>query len=253
MDKHRDFRFDTIIEDNNRSFLQKYQDLVIGNRRFSSLFFFEWCMVFINPIQGALGLALRKFIFPKLFLDVGKKVIFGHHIHLRAPGRISIGDHTVIDDFATLSFRGNDSQHMSLGKNVLVGRQSMIKTRGGNISIHDHVHIGPNCLLGSAEHLEIGKYTLIGFNCSIGGLQHGFENSDQPIVKQALVSKGGVTIGRDVWLGGNVSVMDGANIGDGAVVGAGSVVVNDIPPYSVAVGAPARVIRTRSQDQSSEN
>jgi acetyltransferase-like isoleucine patch superfamily enzyme len=249
MDKHRDFRFDTIIEDKKRSFLRKYQDLVIGNRKLSTLLFFELCLVFINPIQGALGLALRKLILPKLFSRVGSKVIFGHHLHLRSPGNIQIGNNTVIDDFATLSFRGSTDQYMSLGSNVLIGRQSMIKTRGGNIKIHDHVHIGPNCLLGSAEHLEIGEYTLIGFNCSIGGLQHGFENSDKLIVKQALVSRGGVTIGRDVWLGGHVSVMDGVTIGDSSVIGAGSVVVNDIPPYSVAVGVPARVIRTRSKDE----
>ncbi len=248
MDKYRAYRFDTIIEDSSRSSLQKYQDLVVGNRRWSTLLYHEFCTLFLAPVPGALGLALRRMAFPRLFGRMGRKVLFGHHVGLRAPRRIFIGDNTVIDDFAMLSFRGTDEHRIALGNNVLIGRMSMVKTRHGSIDIGDHVHVGPNCLLGSAESLSIGPYTLIGFNCAIGGLQHGIDDADTPIVKQNLVSRGGVRVGRDVWIGTNVSVMDGVTIGDGAVIGAGSVVTQDIPPYSVAVGAPARVIRQRTKD-----
>ena len=106
MDKYRDYRFDTIIEDKKRSFVQKYQDLVIGNRRLGALAYYEFSTMFVNPIQGAIGLALRRILFPPMFARVGKKVIFGHHLNLKAPGSIELGDNTVIDDFATLSFRG---------------------------------------------------------------------------------------------------------------------------------------------------
>ena len=123
----------------------------------------------------------------------------------------------------------------------------MVKTRGGSIDIRDHVHIGPNCLLGAAESLVIGRYTLIGFNCSIGGLQHGFDDIDTPIVQQDLVSRGGVVIGENVWLGAGVNIMDGVQIGDGAIIGAGSVVTQNIPANSIAVGSPARVIRQRTR------
>lgn len=247
MDKYRDYRFDAIIEDSERTSMQKYQDLVIGNRRIGSLIYRELTEVFVNPLQGAAGIALRRLVFPRLFASVGRGVVFGHHVNLKAPGSIHIGDNTVIDDFATLSFRGTQEQSIRIGRNVLVGHLSMLKTRAGSMVIEDHVHIGPNCLLGSAERLTVGRYTLIGFSCSIGGLQHGFEDAGTPIVKQSLVSRGGVVIGADVWLGANVTVMDGVTIGDGAVIGAGSVVTGDIPPYTVAVGAPARVIRERSR------
>jgi acetyltransferase-like isoleucine patch superfamily enzyme len=248
MDKYREYRFDTIIEDKKRSFVKKYQDLVIGNRRLGSLVYHELCTLFINPLQGALGLVLRRWLFRPLFASIGRNVIFGHHINLKAPGNIHIGDSTVIDDFATLSFRGTPDHTIRLGNSVLVGRMSMLKTRGGSMEILDHVHIGPNCLLGSAERLLIGRYTLIGFNCSIGGLQHGFDSSDKPIVQQDLVSRGGVKIGDDVWIGAGVTVMDGVTIGNGAIIGAGSVVTHDIPDFAIAVGAPARVVRTRSRE-----
>jgi acetyltransferase-like isoleucine patch superfamily enzyme len=246
-DKYSEYRFDTIIQDRKRSFMRKYQDLVVGNRRFGYLLYFEACMLLVNPLQGALGLALRKFLFPPLFRRVGRKVVFGHHVGLRAPGNVEIGDNSVIDDFTNLSFRGDPDQRIRLGANVLVGRFSMLKTRGGSIDIDDHVHIGPNCHLGSAGEMTVGKYTLVGSNCFIGGLQHGYEDSDKPIVQQALQSRGGVTIGHDVWLGAGVTVLDGVTVGDGAIIGAGSVVTRDVPAYAIAVGSPARVIKQRSR------
>ncbi|GJL81676.1 MAG: hypothetical protein DHS20C01_13100 [marine bacterium B5-7] len=253
MDKYDAYRFDTIIEDKKRSFLRKYQDLVVGNRHLGYLLYFEFCMLFINPLQGALGLALRKMLFPGLFAKSGRGVVIGHHVGLRAPGNIDIGDNVVIDDFTNLSFRGTENHHIRIGNNVLIGRMSMIKTRAGSIDIQDHVHIGPNCHLGTAESLVIGEYTLIGFNCSIGGLLHGSKRTDIPMVKQPLETRGGVSIGRDVWLGAAVTVIDGTNIGDGAIVGAGSVVTRDIPPYAIAVGIPARVVRYRTNGGDATN
>ena len=240
------YRFDTIIEDKRRSFFRKYQDLVVGNRSLPYLLYYEFCTLLINPLQGALGLALRKFMFPPLFGGSGKNAVFGHHVSMRSPRNIFIGKSSVIDDFVTLSFRGDAENSITLGENVLVGRLSMLKTRGGTIRIANHVHVGPNCHLGTAGILSVGEYSLIGSNCFIGGLQHGYADTDKPMVQQALESRGGVSIGRDVWLGAGVTVMDGVTIGDGAIIGAGSIVTKDIPAYAIAVGAPARVTRERT-------
>ena len=63
--------------------------------------------------------------------------------------------------------------------------------------------------------------------------------------KSGRRTKGDVTIGNDVWVGRNVMILSGVTIGDGSVIGAGSVVTSDVPPYAIAAGNPARIIRLR--------
>ena len=71
-----------------------------------------------------------------------------------------------------------------------------------------------------------------------------FSDKNRPICEQGL-DKRPVTIEDDVWIAGGVHIMAGVTIGKGSVIGAGSVVTKDIPPYSVAVGAPTKVIKNR--------
>lgn len=68
-------------------------------------------------------------------------------------------------------------------------------------------------------------------------------------VKDELPLKGDTVVGNDVWIGQNVTIMPGVKIGDGAIIGTNATVASDIPPYSVAVGNPARVIRRRFDDE----
>jgi acetyltransferase-like isoleucine patch superfamily enzyme len=86
---------------------------------------------------------------------------------------------------------------------------------------------------------------LIADDVYISDFDHCFSDRDRPIKDQGIV-KSRVRVGNDVWLGTKVTVMRGVTIGHGAVVGANAVVTHDVPDYGVAVGAPARVIRTRS-------
>lgn len=73
----------------------------------------------------------------------------------------------------------------------------------------------------------------------------------RPIAEE-VVSKGPINIGHDVWIGTGVRVMSGVTIGTGAIIGAGSIVVRDIPPFAVAVGAPAAPVRYRFDDATIE-
>jgi acetyltransferase-like isoleucine patch superfamily enzyme len=73
---------------------------------------------------------------------------------------------------------------------------------------------------------------------------HEFDRIDIPIREQGTTRQG-ITIEDDVWVGSNAIFLDGAHVGRGSVIGAGSVVRGNIPPYSIAVGVPARVIRSR--------
>ncbi len=109
------------------------------------------------------------------------------------------------------------------------------------IEIGDNFYINVGChLLGK---IKIGNNVIIGPKTVMWGRDHGVARNEL-IRKQAHI-KEPIVIGNDVWIGANVTVLKGVHISDGAVVGAGSVVVKDIPPYSIAVGNPARVIKMR--------
>jgi acetyltransferase-like isoleucine patch superfamily enzyme len=73
---------------------------------------------------------------------------------------------------------------------------------------------------------------------------HGFERIDVPMNTQPLTKKG-IVIGEDVWIGSGCRILDGVHIGGGSVIGAGSVVTKNIGPYSIALGVPARIVGSR--------
>lgn len=244
---HNQFRFHMLKEDSESSFLDKYQDLVIGQRKLSALLKYELITLLFGHLPGALGLALRYLFYPTLFQYVGDKVFFGHHLTLRVPNRISIGNNVVIEDYAMLSVQGVGDEKIEIDDSVLIGKGAIVKARAGSIYIKDNVSIGFDCRIASTDKVYIGSHCLFGARCYVGGAQHSFDRTDIPITRQPLNSKGGVRIEDDVWLGVHVVVNDGVKIGKGAVIGAGSVVTKDIPPYAVAAGVPAKVIKKRKE------
>ena len=116
----------------------------------------------------------------------------------------------------------------------------------GDIVIGERVSINPHCVLYSGNGITIGDDTLIAAGTSIVPANHCIADPTVPIRSQGFApSKGGVIIGRDVWIGTNVSILDGAVIGDGAVVAAGAVVTGVVEPLSIVAGVPAHVIGRR--------
>lgn len=114
------------------------------------------------------------------------------------------------------------------------------------IEIGARAHIGARCVIwaGPANgRILIGDDALLGPEVMITAANYRF-NDGQPVTRQAS-DEADVVIGNDVWLGARVMVLPGARIGDGAIIGAHSVVRGTIPPMSVAVGTPARVVSQR--------
>lgn len=114
------------------------------------------------------------------------------------------------------------------------------------IRIGDRVTFNHNCHVGAINLISIGNDIIIGSNVLITDHQHGnLKNPERgvPWRRQKLWSKGPVVIGDNVWIGENVSVMPGVSIGRDSVIGANSVVTRDIPPFSIAAGSPAKVLR----------
>ena len=116
--------------------------------------------------------------------------------------------------------------------------------------LHDHVVVQAMCHIGCTDRVEIGEWSTMGARCYITDHTHGGTSREElllPPRKRPLVSRGPVKIGKYVHLGEGVCVMPGVTIGDYSVIGAGAVVTRDIPPFSIAVGSPAKVIKQITQ------
>ncbi|MBN1540999.1 flippase-like domain-containing protein [candidate division KSB1 bacterium] len=228
-----------------KSSLKKYMDIVSGNYSLWRLIRFETTVGLFGYLPGLPGYFLRQLFYRPILGGMGKGTVFGRSVSLRHAQKIRLGKRCVVDEYCSLSAQGDASSAIRLGDEVLLGRSTVLGTRNGEIEIGDFSNIGANCRLGTTTRIRFGKHVLLAANCYIGGAQHRFDRLDVPIMRQGYDSRGGVVIEDDVWLGAGVMVLDGVRIGTGCVVGAGSVVTKNLPPYSVAVGVPARIVGNR--------
>jgi acetyltransferase-like isoleucine patch superfamily enzyme len=138
-----------------------------------------------------------------------------------------------------------------LERNVHLYRWSVIELGNGNgsLSIGANTYLQAGCTLNPfISNITIGANCMIATRCVFMPYQHGHADPNRPLREQPLTSRGDIVIEDDVWLGAQVCVMDGVVIGKGSIVGAGAVVTKDVPPNSLAVGVPARVIRQRHEE-----
>lgn len=162
-------------------------------------------------------------------IKLGKNVYLDQGVYLHAlPGGISIGEGTFLMHHTTLhvfNFRRLPQAGITVGKNCFLGEFNVIRGQGG-------VHIGNDVYTGPMV--------------QIVAVNHVYNNPDVPIREQGITAQG-IVIEDDVWLGANVVVVDGVTIGRGSIIGAGSVVTTNIPPYSIAIGTPAKPVKDRRQ------
>jgi len=119
--------------------------------------------------------------------------------------------------------------------------------KGAVVKMGDNVSLSKGVKINSLESITIGNDVVIASGAGITDNDHGFADMHTPIRLQPSVSSP-VAIEDDVWIGFNAAILKGVRIGGGSVIGAGSVVTRNIPPYSVAAGVPARIIRNRAAD-----
>lgn len=150
------------------------------------------------------------------------------------------------------------------GKNVYIGKHCALKGKsnivlddgvtvrpytqiwsGGTTRIGRGSEIGERCRISIANSLEIGERVLLSPNVYITDCDHEYRNIDVPVIDQGIVQKvQKVSIGSGSYIGINTVIVGNVKIGIHCVVGANSVVTKDVPDYCVAVGSPARVIKT---------
>lgn len=223
---------------------EKYASLIVGRPGWLALLKYELIVLASQAVPGALGLGLRKVLYPMLLGGCGRNVIFGQNVVLRHPHKIRIGSNVVIDDNCLIDAKGSSNTGISIGNGVFIGRNTILSCKNGNIEIGDGANIGFNCELFSASHVTLGDHALLAAYCYVVGGDHDFGDPSRPVVAQGR-SSAGVSIGPGAWLGAGVTILDGVQIGPHAIVGAGAVVRDPVPERGIAVGIPARIAGMR--------
>ncbi len=145
----------------------------------------------------------------------------------------------------TRGFRDGRKGEVALGADADLQVGAVLDAWGGRIVLGDRVFIGPYAVIYGQGGVEIGDRALISMHCRILSSNHGLPAPGKPIRDEPDILLP-TRIGRDVWLGAGATVLGGVTVGDGCVIGAGAVVTKDLPPFSVAIGVPARVVRQRA-------
>lgn len=127
------------------------------------------------------------------------------------------------------------------GKHVNIQSKATIARR---VSIGDFSGVGYRCQVQG--NVKIGDHVMMGPEVYIYTQNHKMDRTDIPMDEQGFAEEKAVVIEDDVWIGSRVTILPGVTIGKGSVIGASAVVTKDVPPYSVAAGNPARVVKSRN-------
>lgn len=158
------------------------------------------------------------------------------------PERVSLGPYCRIGKHAIIDCSGGG--RVSIGRNSVVFQFAMLLPYGGHVNIGEFCTINPFCVLYGHGGLQIGNFVRIATHTVIIPANHVFDDANTPIARQGL-TKRGVRIGDDVWIGAGVRILDGVTIGSGAIIAAGSVVNKNVPPLTIVGGIPAKFMRKR--------
>jgi acetyltransferase-like isoleucine patch superfamily enzyme len=133
---------------------------------------------------------------------------------------------------------------LEIGAGTLLEPNVWITAPGdARVRIGEGTFLNMGVMVASTALVEIGSHCMLANGCFVTDGNHRFDDPARPVTWQGFTSKGPTRIGDNVWCGANVVVTSGVTIGERCVIGANSVVTTDVPPGSIAAGAPARVLR----------
>ena len=227
----------------NKSAFAAYRALMYGETSTAYVVKAELLQCCLSGMAGAAGIFLRSKLYKSLFGEVGGKVVIGRNVTLRHARKIKLGANVILDDNSVLDAKGTDNRGITIGDGVFIGRGSLVYCKNGNITLGDRVSISSSCTIFSSNELTIRERTLVGaYSYLLSGGEYDLDSNIPLIEQDGMLTKGPLTIGCDCWLGARVTVLDAVGtIGNHCVVGAGAVVTKALPPYSIAMGGPARV------------
>jgi acetyltransferase-like isoleucine patch superfamily enzyme len=230
---------------NGASRARQYREMIVGaDESWGGFAYFEVVTSICGGLSGALGLALRAALYPRLFGRIGRGVAFGRGVTLRHARRIALGDGVLVDDECVLDARGS-SDGLTIGEGTLISRGTILSCKEGSIRVGARANFGWRCVVSSVGGVTIGDEALFAGGCYVGGGRYHLEDRARSIASQGSYSKGAVEIGSGSWIGAHAVILDGVRVSEGAVVAAGAVVADDVPAFAVVAGVPARMIRER--------
>ncbi len=204
--------------------------------------FLRWC-------PGILGILLRQKLYRRLLRGCGRNALIGRFVNLRNPRAIVLGDHVILNDYASLdaSHYPGDGTAISIGDKVFIGASTSLSAGPGTLLIEEKCNIGSGCsLTAGSTHILLEHHALLAGFCRVAE-----ESWSSHATPAAISTPTGQEIekhthlGSGCWLGLRSQVGSGIEIGEGTIVGAHSLVTESLPAYTIAFGQPARVIRNR--------
>lgn len=176
--------------------------------------------IFIKKVYYKLLYLLKK----QKYKNIGKKTYIDKSVHIIGLKNIRIGSNNIISDDTWLNV--NDRTDGKIG-----------------IEIGNNCYIGKRNFFNSSAKITLKDYFMSGINCSLLGSDHLIDEPLKPYIHTGTTNDTSIYIGTNVWFGANVTVIGDVKIGHGSIIGANSLVLKDIPPFSIAVGNPAKVIK----------
>ncbi len=173
-------------------------------------------------------------------------LMLGRGVRIMNKHNVRLGNWVKLDDFVTLNAMGREP--LSIGNNSSIGAFSRViistsyNNMGAFIRIGNNVGIGEYAYLGGGGGLQIGDNCIIGQYLSCHPENHNYTDTSEQIRHQG-VSRKGIVVGENCWIGAKVTIADGVHIGNNCVIAAGAVVTKNMPDYSLIGGVPARVLK----------
>lgn len=168
---------------------------------------------------------------------------------------VQLGEKSVLHNESKINNLQKEPKKIKIGDGTHIRGELTIYPYGEGITIGDNSYIGENSVIRAASQIEIGNNVLIAHNVSIIDTDsHEVNHIERAVSYKKMLMNGHpftpgnvktepIKIKDYAWISYNCSILKGVTIGEGAIIGAGSVVTHDVPPYSLAVGNPAKVIK----------
>ncbi|MCJ7814607.1 MAG: acyltransferase [Xanthomonadales bacterium] len=196
--------------------------------------------------------ALRHAFWRQRLSSLGSGPDIQSKAHFEYAGKISIGHQCRIARQALVRANTDDHRGIRFGNGVSIQENVLINANRGHVTIGDNSWLGPCSVVYGNGGVQIGSDVMVASHCAINTVSHNFGKTDTPMNAQGT-NCDPVIIEDDVWIGTAAVILQGVRIGQGSIIGAGAVVTKSIPPYSIALGVPARVTGSRLTHQNDES